>query len=953
MIPSSDHGPDPLQLEPSARMHRTLHALLRPRALHTLPFALAIPTALATALALTPSSARAQNLSFDDLEPPTVSTTGRTAAEIIDGKVDDITVDGDLVEDRWAQLAPMTGFVQREPVEGVPAEQQTEVRLLFDDEAVYVAARMYDEEPGTIARQLVRRDEWGQYDYFEVGLDPNLDRRTGYVFRVSAANVQRDEYLYDDSERDEAWDAVWESAVRIDELGWTVEMRIPLSQIRYEQSDEPRPWGVNFNRRRIRTNETSQYRLISRTQRGVVSQFALLEDVVVQNTARRIEVRPYALSSAYRGPAVDGNPFEDGSENALRLGSDVRLGIGSQFTLDATINPDFGQVEADPAVINLSAFETFFEERRPFFVEDARVLDFTLSGRQNKLFYSRRVGRRPQGGPPSGASAVDIPDAATIMGAMKLTGRTSGGLSIGALAAVTEGERGDAFFGSEEGFQSFLVEPRTQFGVMRLRQDFNDGASTIGGIVTALNRELPEDGSFDFLTKNAYSVGLDWEHQWDDRAWAFVGYVAGSHVRGDSLAMTRLQRRSNHYFQRPDSRWLSLDPSATTMSGLDWRMTLDRRRGEHWTGSIWAAQVTSGFEVNDLGFSGRQEVLDAGARVSYREIQPGDLFRSYNFNFWTFHNWSHDALRDVFSWDSWGRAHVSGSASVRGEGEFLNFWKVNGNVSYRPERSDRTATRGGPLMLSPRSFEARIGMNTDRRKALSVGPNVSVERGAQGSESRFGLGMEVQVRPSPRVEVEVQPRWSASTSAAQYVSASSDPLFIPTYGTRYLFADLERTELSLQTRLNVAFSPNTSLQLFAQPLLSSGDYVSYKQFLEPETFSFDTFEEGTYGVVGDAAACVGGRTCVDPNNVRYVDFDGDGLADTGFGDRSFNVRSLIGNAVLRWEYRPGSTVFLVWQRRQADRISAGEFEFRRDLDALFNAPAENTFMVKVNYWMGL
>ncbi len=899
---------------------------------------------------LAPASLWGQNLLEGDDEIEV--TAGRPFAERVSGRAD-ITVDGELTEAGWQTATPLTGFVQREPVEGIPAEEQTEVRLLFDQEALFIAARLYDSEPQAIARQLVRRDQHGQYDFFEVGLDPNLDRRTGYVFRVSAANVQRDEYLYDDHQRDEAWDAVWESAVRIDSLGWTVEMRIPLSQIRFEASSEPRPWGVNFNRQRLRTNEVSQYRLISRTQRGVVSQFATLDNVLALSASRRIEVRPYVLSSAYRGPAVEGNPFQDGSERSARVGTDLRIGIGSQFTLDATVNPDFGQVEADPAVINLTAFETFFQERRPFFVEDARVLDFSLSGMRNSLFYSRRVGRRPQGGAPSGAAAVDVPEAATILGATKLTGRTKGGLSIGALAAVTQGERGSAFFEDEDRYQSFLVEPRTEYGVVRLVQDFNDGASTIGGIATVLHRELPEDGSFDFLTRNAFSVGVDWEHQWADRSWAFVGYVAGSHVTGDSTALIGLQRRSNHYYQRPDSRWLSMDSTATSMSGIDWRMTLDRRRGEHWTGSIWAAQVSSGFEVNDLGFSNRQEVLDAGMRISYREIEPGTLFQSYHLNFFTFHNWSHDALRDAFSWDSWGRAHVTGSASVRADAELLNFWRVNGNVSYRPERSDRTATRGGPLMLSPRGFEARVGFHTDRRRALSLGPNVSWERGADESESRVGMGMEMRLRPSPRVEIEVQPKWSSSSSAAQYVAAVKDPLFTSTYGTRYLFADLERTELSVETRLDVSFSPKLSLQLFAQPLLSSGDYVSYKQFLAPETFSFDTFEQGSFTDVGGQSACLGGRTCVSDSNRRYVDFDGDGLADTSFGDRSFNVRSLVGNAVLRWEYRPGSTIFLVWQRRQADRIASGDFAFRRDLDALLNAPAENTFMVKVNYWLGL
>lgn len=909
--------------------------------------------AAAAVLALNPNGLTAQEALGNDAPDAITAGSSNTLvgrATRLSG-ASEIDVDGRIDDSDWARVPVMTDFVQREPVEGARAEEQTEVKMLFDDEALYVAARMYDSEPQTIARQLVRRDEWGQYDYFEVGLDPNLDRRTGYLFRVSAANVQRDEYLFNDGNRDDAWDAVWASAVQVDSLGWTVEMRIPLSQIRYEASDGPTSWGVNFNRQRLRTREQSQFKLISRTQRGVVSQFAQLDGVRIEGASRRVELRPYLLSSAYSRPAEVGNPFEDGSGAQARFGTDLRYGIGSQFTLDATINPDFGQVEADPAVINLSAFETFFQERRPFFVEDARVFDFSLSGRQNRLFYSRRVGRSPQGSRPSEASFTDVPDAATIVGAVKLTGRTSSGLSVGGLFASTNQETGTAFFEEDGTMQTFTVEPRTYFGVARLRQDFNDGASTIGGIGTVLDRTLPGDGSFDFLPSNAFSMGLDWEHQWNDREWAFYGYVAGSHVRGDSTAMIRLQRKSNHFFQRPDSRWLAMDSTATTMSGIDWRMTVERRRGEHWTGSIWAAQVTSGFEVNDLGFSSRQEVLDGGMRVTYREIEPGERLRSYNITLSTFHNWSHDALREPLSWESWGRAHVNGSLSLRGDTELANFWRVNGNVTFRPERSDRTATRGGPLMTSPRSMDARLGFQTDRRKRFSFGPNVSMQKGALDSESRLGVGMGVSMRPSSQVEVELEPSWSSSKNAAQYVTSTTALPFEPTFGRRYLFADLERTELSLQTRLNVAFNNKLSLQLFAQPLLSSGDYVGYKQFLAPETFQFDEFESGSFGEA--AGGCVSGRTCVDGQNTRYVDFDGDGTPDTSFSDRSFNVRSLVGNAVLRWEYMPGSTVFLVWQRQQLDRVDAGDFAFRRDLSALLDAPADNVFMVKVNYWLGL
>jgi hypothetical protein len=863
-----------------------------------------------------------------------------------------VEIDGRLDEEAWSLAAAATGFVQREPVEGARAEEDTEVRILFDEAAVYIGARMHDSESSAIADQLVRRDSWGQYDYFEVAFDPNRDRRTGYLFRVSAANVQRDVYLFEDNEQDDAWDAVWTSAVSRDSLGWTVELRIPLSQMRYEASRDVQSWGVNFVRRRVRTSEETHFALISRLQQGMVSQFAILDGMLIPRASRLLEFRPYALSSAYTAPSVPDDPFFDGSDLNSQVGLDFRYGLGAQFTLDATVNPDFGQVEADPAVINLTAFETRFEERRPFFVEDAQIFDFSLSAGQD-LYYSRRIGRPPHGRPPSDAAFADVPEAATIQAAAKVTGRTTGGLSAGGLVALTREEMGLAAFDGSGAGESFRVEPQTGYGVLRLQQDFNDGTSTLGGIATVLGRDLPADGSFDFLPRTAFSAAIDFEHQWGDRTWAVFGYVSGSHVRGDPTALLQIQQSSNHFFQRPDARRLGIDSSATSLSGVDWRLTLARRRGEHWTGSIWLAETTSGFEINDLGFSRRQEALDGGARVRYQEIRPGSLLRSYSATFSTHQNFSHDVLDDVWSVDSWQRGHVSGSFSLRGEMEFLNYWEVSSNVSLRPQMMDRTATRGGPLLLAPRRQTVSLGLQTDRRKRFNLGPEVDYEWSQLDAGSRLELGLEVELRPSSRIEMEIEPQYSRSRTAAQYVATTETVPYQPTYGARYLFGDLERREVSLEMRLNAVFSPTLSLQLFAQPLLSSGNYVSYKQLSAPETFDFDVFEEGAHELVGQDNFCRNARTCVDSDDRRYVDLDGDGIVDYDFDDEDFNVRSLIGNVVFRWEYRPGSTVFLVWQRRQAHEASFGDFDFGRDVSALLTAPAENVFMVKVNYWFAL
>ncbi|MGD2069734.1 MAG: DUF5916 domain-containing protein [Gemmatimonadota bacterium] len=864
-----------------------------------------------------------------------------------------IELDGSIDEAAWNSARSFSNFVQSEPVEGVPAEHDTRVQLLIDDEAIWVAARMYDPRPSTIGTQLVRRDDRGAYDWFSVSLDPNLDRRTGYTFQVSAAGVQMDQYLYDDERDDPAWDAVWESAVRIDSLGWTAELRIPLSQIRYESGAGPQTWGVNFARRRLSSNELSYFQLRSRLKEGVVSQFGTLREVRVPGSVRRIEVRPYLLSSLHDGPAEEGDPFFSGREASARVGADLRFGLGSAFTLDATVNPDFGQVEADPAVINLSAFETFFEERRPFFVEDAQIFDFSLAGHQNQLFYSRRIGRNPHGDAPDEADFAEIPDAATILGAAKVTGRTSGGLSLGALGAVTQQESGRAYFAEDERTAEFTVEPRSEFGVVRLQQDFNDGASQIGGIVTGMRRELTADGSFDFLPSDAVTGGVRFEHQWNDRDWKLGGFLAASHVRGAPEAMIRLQRSSNHYFQRPDATRMEVDSAATSMTGAEWRLELNRQNGEHWTGGVWIGEVTKGFDVNDLGYSRSSEQLDGGFRVSYREITPGDLFRSYRLSLFSYHNVSHEALDDVGAWDSWREGYLGGSVFLSSDFTFLNYWGTDLNLSWSPDAYSHTATRGGPTMRDPGSLSVRAGVNSDRRKNVHFRGGFSVRQGFDGSGSERSVSGSVSVRPSSRIELELEPRLSVQTDGAQYVTSTSDVPFEPTYGSRYLFGELDRTTVSMETRLDWTFSPTLSLQLFAQPLISSGRYTAYKQLAAAGSYAFDTFGEGELTTVAGEQVCAGGRICLDEDGDRRVDFDGDGRTDFSFGDRDFNVRSLVGNAVLRWEYRPGSTLFLVWQRQQAGRVDVGNFDLGRDLQGLWDAPADNRFILKVNYWLGL
>ncbi|HSH45325.1 MAG TPA: DUF5916 domain-containing protein, partial [Longimicrobiales bacterium] len=878
--------------------------------------------------------------------PPLVALAGTAAAQ------ESIRIDGRPDEPAWDRAVEITEFVQGEPVEGAAPGAETTAWLLFNDEGIHVAARM--REPLEIARQLVRRDEEGQADYFEVSFDPNRDRRTGYLFHVSAAGVQRDVYLHDDDETDDSWDAVWESEVALEPGGWTLEMRIPWSQIRYEPGDGPQTWGVNVVRWRVEAGERTYHALVPRNERGRVSFFRPLAGISVPASDQRIEVRPYVLARARTAPAEEANPFFDGRETGAQVGGDLRYGLGSAFTLDATINPDFGQVELDPAVINLSAFETFFDERRPFFVEDARILDFSLAGRGNRLFYSRRIGREPQGREPDGAIYVDVPVQSTILGAAKLTGRTGGGLSIGALAAVTDREEGQASLDAGDGpdIIAFPAAPRTWHGVLRARQDLREGATTVGGIATVLGRELGDGGDFDFLPSSAFAGGVDFEHLWDDRRWALEGYLAGTMVHGDTTALVGIQRGSTHYFQRPDSRF-SVDSTATSMVGASWRLAVERRTGGHWSGNLSLGQTTPGFEVNDMGFATSREQIELHSGVQYREIEPGAVFRDYSVQLSTYQNWRGSAFRSPLSGDAWTRAHKGGSIWLEADWTLNNFWGGFAEYAYRPEALDEGATRGGPLMVTPANQKGEIRLHTDRRRPVSLQASALVERGDAIDNREFGL--ELTWRPGPRLELEMEPEYSRTTELDQYVGSFEASEYAATYGRRYLFGELERRTLSLETRMNVTFTRNLTLQLYVQPLLDAGDYRSYRQLERPSSFSFLEFQEGEpVDEDGDqrAESCAGGTIC-ELDGTQHVDFDDDGLVDARFSDADFNVVSLRGNAVLRWEYRPGSTIYLVWQQRRFGRRPFGDFDLSRDRGDLLDLHPENQFILKVNYWIGL
>jgi hypothetical protein len=855
-----------------------------------------------------------------------------------------IRLDGRLDEPAWREAEPATNFTQQRPDDGAPATQRTEVRVLFDDQAIYIGARMYDTEGRDGVRtRLVRRDQWTESDWIELIFDTWHDHVGRTSFGVNPSGVKRDAGVAS-AWLDQSWDAVWDAATQVDDEGWSAELRIPWSQLRFS-GDEDQVWGLQIFRTVSRLNEISMWSYWSQREAGGPSLFGHVEGLRVSGRPRRAEVLPYAVAQADRlKPGPEGDPFYRQSRETGRVGADVKYRLNNSLTLNATVNPDFGQVEVDPAVVNLSAFETFFQERRPFFVEGGGVFGFGAfncffcSNTSNlSLFYTRRIGRAPQGALPAGTEYADRPESSSILGAAKVTGRTRSGWTIGLLDAVTARETARTFAGGEFGRQE--VEPLTNYFVGRVKRDLLNGNLILGAIGTSVVRDLRDPLLAARLPRHAEAMGLDWTWSWGNRTYQFMGSVAGSNVAGDASAIHRIQRSSARYFQRPDRGHGTngvfsdaYDPEATRLGGYAAYMRLGKNAGT-W---LWETAVnlrSPGFEVNDLAFLTRADYVWMNANLFREFTRPTAWYRAATVGGGTQQQYNYDGDRTDLQLHGFARM------------EFLNYWSVGGLVIRRPEVFDDRALRGGPVVKRPSSTFTSMFASTDRRRAVAfeaqVGTGVSAE-GARGWESSAG----VTLRPKSNVSLTLGPSFNRFATTQQYVTAVDDAEAALFHGRRYVMADLDQTTLAMNTRLNVTFTPTLTLELFAQPLLSGVDFSRFKEFDAPRGLAKSVYGEdrGSIAPVTDAAGRV---TAYD------IDPDGPGAAPTfRLANPDFSFRSLRGNAVLRWEYRPGSTVFLVWtQNRSSHEAWEADRGLRSGLDALRQAPADNVLLVKVNYWL--
>ncbi len=842
-----------------------------------------------------------------------------------------IKIDGLLNEKIWQKSFSVSDFTQRDPVENSKPTEKTEVRIVYDNDAIYIGARMYDSFPDSIVANLARRDVDINADMFEVFLDPYFDRRTGFYFGINAAGTLYDGTLYNDTWNDNSWDGVWEGKAHIDNNGWTAELRIPYSQLRFSLKQNENIWGIDFERIIARKHEQDYLVYIPKNSNGFVSRFAELVGIKDINPPRDLEILPYITTKAEYSDAGKGNPFNNGSAYTPSLGADIKMGLGTNLTLNASINPDFGQVEIDPAVINLSDVETFFNEKRPFFVEGSNIFEFGRGGVTNywnfnwwnpNFFYSRRIGRAPQGSIPS-SDFSNEPTGTHILGAAKITGRVDGDWNIGAIQALTSRENADYQTAGQK--YSIEVEPLTYFGIFRAQKEINNGHQGIGIISTYTNRFFKDPVLKDQLNNNAFVGGLDgWTYLDSSGAWVMNGWFGSSFVKGDQADMILLQTSSHHYFQRPDSKLLKVDSSATSLNGFAGRLVLSKQKG-NWGVNSAIGLISPGFEINDLGFLPISDLINMHFASWYQWTKPTTFFRNLMLGGAIFRNYDFEG--DI-TWD--GIFH-------NGNIQFLNYYGINWDLAYNPQTLNDRATRGGPIMINPKGYQIDINLSSDSRKNFVM--NFGSGTYWTHYSNQWYLNSEVDINPSPNISLSIIPELDRTDDNAQWVNSYSDPYAVATFGRRYVFATFHQTTLSAGIRLNWTFTPQLSLQLYAQPLISAGNYSSFKELAKPRTYSFNIYGQGnsTFN-----------------QNTYSVDPDGAGPAQSFTIDNpDFNFVSLRGNAVLRWEYAPGSVVYLVWTQTRSDQESIGEFQLNHSFNRIWTLHPDNIFILKFTYWLNM
>jgi hypothetical protein len=832
---------------------------------------------------------------------------------VIDGKLEDPCWEN---EGAWSQ-----NFIQNTPVERAQPTYPTRIKILFDDKNIYFALRAWDPEPDKINRFVGDRDDNSIGDLISVCFDSYHDSRAGTEFNINAGGNKTDLIVTDNLTVNLDWNAVWEGKTAINDSSWSVEFRIPLNQLRYNHSDTGMVWGLHVRRIVRRIQEVDQWSLIPRKNSGHVYSFGTMSGLQGVRKPRLVEFLPYVAGKATREPEVPGSPYAKSTQWNGNAGIDGKIGVGD-FTMDITVNPDFGQIEADPSVMNLTALETFYEEKRPFFLEGQHIFDFSPD--ENMMFYSRRIGHVPSYYPEVDdvTSFTKVPEFTNIINAIKLTGTTRSGISVGILQSTTQKETAAL---TENGVETIpAVEPLTNFLVSRIQKITNKGNTQFGAMFTSTNRFIADSNLY-YLNRNAYTAGIDLLQYTKDREYYLDFKGVASYINGKEDAMVSLQQNAVHYYQRPDAQgYLGIDSSRQSLSGTGGYLKIGRQGDKRFTFSEKLSWWSPGFDLNDAGFLLMADLIENYTLLSYRQTEPGSIFRNYTIS-----------LQQSNAWN-YGGMSTRNDIGTEFFGMFNNRWEVSFYENYYISNMSTRLLRGGPAFRRAPRLEYSLILNTDRSRRVSFKLHNTGLASSDGITRQYMLEPGINFRIGNHFYIETEFEFTHNTDNFIYVTqerAGQD--------LQYIMAKIRQQTYNFTLRLNYNITPDISIQYYGSPFISSGIYSDFKRAADTHSRNISERYHAFNG-----------------QEITYDEATNDYLVSEGtknysFGNPDFSFREFRSNLVARWEYRPGSTLYLVWENNRTNSSNIYYSSASKNLDYLFEYKPTNILMVKLSFWLGM
>jgi hypothetical protein len=826
-------------------------------------------------------------------------------------------IDGILNDSCWKSGEWASDFIQWIPNEGAKPSSPTFIKIIYDNKNIYVAIRAVDYEPQKISRKAGRRDEFNG-DAVGINFDSYHDHRTGFEFNVTAAGQKIDLVLTNPMNADFNWNAVWSAKTGIEDSAWVVEYEIPLSQLRYS-NDVEQTWGMHCWRWIDRLQEESDWEPQSSTGPGMLYLFGELHGISGLPKSRRIEIMPYALGKLKTYKKDPDNPFADkGKTWSGKAGIDAKIGLSSNFTADLTINPDFGQVESDPSVMNLTAFETFYDEKRPFFLEGKNIFSFDFDN--VNLFYSRRIGHVPGYYPDLNDNEhINFPDNTAILGAAKLSGKTSNGLSIGVLESVSRNEH--AKIDSAGTTRNLGVDPMTNYSIIRVQQDFKQGTTVLGGILTSTNRII-NDPQLRFMNRDAFTGGLDLLHQWHDKEFYVDTKLVGSDINGYTDAISELQKSSARYYQRQDINYIHYDSTRKQLTGYGGKLKIGKGSKGLWRYSTEFDWRSPGLDLNDIGFMQTADIIKQVNAISYFINQPVSIFRTYSIG-----------INETNNWD-FGMRHISSGGSLNIYLEFVNKWSVNTSVYYTSQALDTRILRGGDAMLVPAVWEHYLYMKTDPSRRIFFDCTTDITTSQNQNSRYYSFQPGLSVRPVNTLKVSVSFNYSDNMNKIQYIDTKS-----VNDENIYLLGKLNQYTVVATFRIDYNITPNISIQYYGSPFATTGKYNEFKTVIRPGDSNYDNRFNLIHPVLN------GEFYEASENKNSQVEYT--------FENPDFNFSQFRSNLVFRWEYRPGSQIYLVWSQDRTGYIQPGTDSVNESFGKIKKTYPDNIFLIKINYWFSL